>query len=386
MTPSHYCAALLRGLALRTEAAATLRMNPTPNEAAPGEQLGVELPQISDHAAALPDELRQQYRKMLTQALDAYQEREARLPSVVEIPGIARYQLTASGNRNRENTTGRMAGRVVLLTGAAQGIGAGIADELAAEGACILLVDINSEALQEREDTINQRHGQQPGQQKRRAAYSFVADISNEDSVRQLYQYLSENLGGFDMLISNAGILRAGAVDQLDYEDFQKVQAVNYTGYFLLVKYAAAILRAQHEGHGSRHTDIIQINSKSGLKGSNRNSAYAGSKFGGLGLTQSFALELAMDNIKVNAICPGNFFDGPLWSHPEQGLFVQYLQSGKVPGARTVEDVRRHYESLIPMKRGCSPHDIVIAILYCLEQKYETGQAIPVTGGQEMIH
>ena len=113
---------------------------------------------------------------------------------------------------------------------------------------------------------------------------------------------------------------------------------------------------------------------------------YAGSKFAGLGLTQSFALELVEDNIKVNAICPGNVFDGPLWSHPEKGLFLQYLQSRKVPGARTVEDVRRHYESQIPMKRGCTPADIAIAILYCMEQKYETGQAIPVTGGQEMVH
>jgi sorbitol-6-phosphate 2-dehydrogenase len=138
--------------------------------------------------------------------------------------------------------------------------------------------------------------------------------------------------------------------------------------------------------HGKGWTDIVQVNSKSGLVGSNRNGAYAGSKFGTIGLTQSFALELVDDRIKVNSVCPGNFFDGPLWSDPERGLFVQYLSSNKVPGAKTVEDVKRFYESKIPMNRGCYPSDVAKAIMYTVEQQYETGQAIPVTGGQVMLN
>ena len=70
---------------------------------------------------------------------------------------------------------------------------------------------------------------------------------------------------------------------------------------------------------------------------------------------------------------------------PEKGLFVQYLNSGKVPGAKTVDDVRKAYEAKVPMNRGCFPHDVAVAIMYCMEQKYETGQAIPVTGGQVML-
>ena len=111
-----------------------------------------------------------------------------------------------------------------------------------------------------------------------------------------------------------------------------------------------------------------------------------GSKFGGIGLTQSFALELVEDGIKVNSICPGNFLDGPLWSDPRNGLFVQYLQTGKVPGAKTVDDVRRFYESKVPMGRGCTTADVMKAIYYLIEQAYETGQALPVTGGQVMLH
>ena len=132
--------------------------------------------------------------------------------------------------------------------------------------------------------------------------------------------------------------------------------------------------------------DIIQINSKSGLQGSNRNFAYAGSKFGSIGLAQSFALELISYNIKVNAICPGNFFEGPLWSDPKSGLFAQYLKTGKVPGAKNIGDVKKFYEQKVPMQRGCVPNDVIRGIFYLIEQKYETGQALPITGGQIMLH
>ena len=83
--------------------------------------------------------------------------------------------------------------------------------------------------------------------------------------------------------------------------------------------------------------------------------------------------------------CPGNFFDGPLWSDPETGLFMQYLRANKVPGATTIQDVRRFYEAKVPMGRGCTSADVVKAILYLVNQEYETGQALPVTGGQVML-
>jgi sorbitol-6-phosphate 2-dehydrogenase len=180
-------------------------------------------------------------------------------------------------------------------------------------------------------------------------------------------------------------VLRAGGVTTQPLAEFDLVTAVNYRGYFLGVRSAAPIMARQHRAKPDYLSDIIEINSKSGLVGSSRNSAYAGSKFGGIGLTQSFALELVGDGIKVNAICPGNYFDGPLWSDPENGLFVQYLREGKVPGARTVDDVRRFYEAKVPMGRGCTPADLLEALYYLVKQRYETGQALPVTGGQVML-
>ena len=140
--------------------------------------------------------------------------------------------------------------------------------------------------------------------------------------------------GGLDVFISNAGVLKAESVKTQSEKDFDFVTAVNYKGYFLCVQKASQVLAIQHRAKPDYMSDIIQINSKSGLEGSNKNAAYAGSKFGGIGLTQSFALELIEDGVKVNSICPGNFFDGPLWSDPNTGLFVQYLRTGKSPGGK----------------------------------------------------
>ena len=195
-----------------------------------------------------------------------------------------------------------------------------------------------------------------------------------------------EALGGIDIFIANAGVAKAGSLEELTPEVFDFVTKVNYTGYYNCVKYASEIMKAQREAKPEAWYDIIQINSKSGLVGSKNNFAYAGSKFGGIGLTQSFALELVDYQIKVNAICPGNFYDGPLWSDPVRGLFVQYLNAGKVPGAKTVEDVKNFYLSKSPIRRGCTPVDVAKAVFYCVEQTYETGQALPVSGGQTMLN
>lgn len=270
-------------------------------------------------------------------------------------------------------------GRVAVVTGGAQGFGEQIVWGLCASGAYVCIADLNGEGAERLADEINAEAGEP-------VAWAVRVNVADEGSVEGLFARVVEEAGGLDLCVSNAGVLRAGSVLSQSSEDFRFVTEVNYVAFFLVAKHAARIMRAQHLLAPRWYTDIVQINSKSGLSGSNKNGAYAGSKFGGIGLVQSFALELVEYHIKVNAICPGNFFDGPLWSDPEKGLFVQYLRAGKVPGARTVEDVRRYYESKIPMGRGCTGPDVMRALYYIVEQEYETGQALPVAGGQVMLH
>ncbi len=273
----------------------------------------------------------------------------------------------------------RMTNKVVIITGGAQGFGAGIAESFFREGANVVIADLNLEIGIKLVDVFN--NSDLPNK-----ALFVQTDVSDFKSVENLINETILHFGGLDVMISNAGILRAGGLDEMTPESFAIMTKVNYEGYFNCAKAASKIMTIQAEFTNKYYFDIIQINSKSGLKGSNKNFAYAGGKFGGIGLTQSFALELMPHRIKVNSICPGNFFDGPLWSHPETGLFVQYLKAGKVPGAKSLADVKTFYEQQVPAGRGCETEDVAKAAFYAIEQEYETGQAIPVTGGQIMLH
>jgi sorbitol-6-phosphate 2-dehydrogenase len=308
-----------------------------------------------------------------TELFDIFREHDPDPEKPIHLSGIGRFQALP-----KAESDGRAAGKVALVTGAAQGIGLGLAQELARQGARVILADQNVELARLEAGRLAERYGEH-------RAISVGLDVTNEESVLDAVIAAVRAYGGFDVLVSNAGILKADGVLDLPVEDFDAVTQVNYRGYYLCVRATTPILARQHLAARDRWFDIVQINSKSGLEGSQKNFAYAGGKFGGIGLTQSFALELVERGIKVNAICPGNVFDGPLWSDPDDGLFVQYLKAGKVPNAKTVEDVRKAYEAKVPMRRGCRVGDIAKALYYILEQEYETGQALPVTGGQVML-
>ncbi|HKK61310.1 MAG TPA: SDR family NAD(P)-dependent oxidoreductase [Bacteroidales bacterium] len=268
--------------------------------------------------------------------------------------------------------------KTVIITGAAQGFGEGLAMEMVKAGANVIVADLNDEKGRETANSLKQLC-------ENNSVGFFQVDVSDPESMDALVTFAVKEYGGLDVFISNAGILFAGGLDELKPAIFKKMTEVNYNAWFYAARSASKIMKLQYNGNKQMYGDLIQINSKSGLQGSNRNFAYAGGKFGGIGLTQSFALELAPFKVKVNSVCPGNFFEGPLWSDPEKGLFVQYLNANKVPGAKSVEDVKQFYEDKVPLQRGCRAEDVMKAVIYIIDQEYETGQAIPVTGGQVML-
>jgi len=311
---------------------------------------------------------------LVAEVLTARMQGAGTPPGCLGVPDVGYFMIeTQCGEPPR-----RAEGLVAIITGSAQGFGLGIAENLLSEGARVVVADINAEQGQACAADFEDRYG------KGRALFQ-VADVTDSESLAACVAGSVRAFGGVDMLVSNAGVLKAGGITELDERAFDLVNRVNYKGFFLCVKAVTPVMRLQHSLHEGHVMDIVQVNSKSGLEGSNRNFAYAGSKFGSIGLVQSFALELVGDHIKVNAVCPGNYFDGPLWSDPETGLFVQYLRAGKVAGAKTVDDVKQFYQSKVPMGRGCTPDDVAKAIYYLHDQNYETGQALPVTGGQIML-
>jgi len=274
--------------------------------------------------------------------------------------------------------TGRAENKTIIVTGAAQGFGEGIARCLLQQGANIVVADMNEavgRATVERFNTLA----------KSNRTIFVKTNVSEIPSIENLVHETICNFGAIDAFISNAGVLRAGGLDDMTPEDFEFVTKINYNAYFYCTKVVSKVMKLQTKYAPEYYADIIQVNSKSGLRGSKANFAYAGGKFGGIGLTQSFALELAPFRIKVNSICPGNFYEGPLWSDPVNGLFVQYLNAGKVPGAKTIDDVKAFYLAQVPLQKGCSPEDVTKGALYLMEQCGETGQALPITGGQVML-
>ena len=254
---------------------------------------------------------------------------------------------------------------VAVVTGAGQGLGEALTLRLAAAGYRVAAADVRGEGACRVAEAAAERHGV--------ASLGIRADVTSEVDVAALFARAEAELGSVELLVANAGILQAGETASFPLETWRRVIDVNLTGYFLCAREAARFMVPRGRGV------ILQINSKSGKKGSFRNAAYAASKFGGIGLTQSLALELAPRHIRVNAVCPGNLLDSPLW---QDSLYEQYAQRWNL----SVEEVRRKYEEQVPLGRGCTYDDVANVVLFLASDAaaYMTGQAINVTGGQEM--
>lgn len=254
----------------------------------------------------------------------------------------------------------RLEGQVVIITGAAQGLGEALAQRLDKEGAKVLVADMNIEAAQKVAAGLSD-------------AMAMQVNVCSPEDCDKMAKAAFDKWGKVDKLVANAGIVISGPIETLTYQQFAKVTDVNLNGYFNTCKAVVPYFRQQGKGV------IVQINSKSGKKGSSKNCAYAASKFGGVGLTQSLALELAQENIRVNSICPGNLLDSPLWVN---SLYEQYARNQ----GTTKEKIREKYINQVPMRRGCQYEDVANLMVFLLsdESSYMTGQAINVTGGQQL--
>ncbi len=257
----------------------------------------------------------------------------------------------------------RLKDRVAIITGGAQGLGEALARRLNEEGCKLVVADINIDAAEKVAAGLED-------------AIAIKVDVSNEQQVEAMVDAAVSKYGKLDLLVSNAAILIAKPITEFPGEQWKRMMNVNLVGYFLCSKAAARVMIPNRKGN------IIQINSKSGKKGSYKNSAYAAAKFGGIGFTQSLALELAEYGIRVNSICPGNLLNSPLWSEGPNSLFKQYARNQGI----TEEQVRQKYLNKVPLGRSCEYEDIanVMVFLASDEAGYMTGQAINVTGGQEM--
>ena len=246
---------------------------------------------------------------------------------------------------------GQLDGKKALVTGAARGIGRAIAEKLAAEGADVVVCDLNRDWLAETEQAITALG---------RKALALATDVSQAKSVQQTVDEALKAFGRLDILINNAGVTRDGFLVRMSEEDWDQVLAVNLKGTFLFTKAVSRGMIKQKSGV------IVNLASIIGLIGNAGQCNYAASKAGVIALTKSAARELASRNIRVNAVAPG---------------FIETKMTAALP-----EAVRVKMLDAIPMARFGLPDDVANVVLFLASpaSAYMTGQVLNISGDMVM--
>jgi len=250
--------------------------------------------------------------------------------------------------------------KVAVVTGAAKGIGFGIAYRLAEAGAKVLITDIDYEGVEKAATELEQKGWQ---------AHSLAADVSKEEDVKRLIETCARELGGLDILVNNAGIYPSEPIADMSYADFEKVVRINLAGVFLTVKYGAELMK--QKGHGK----IINVTSIDALHPSMVGLAhYDASKHGVWGFTKNAALELAPHNIQVNAVAPGGI--------TTPGVAAMRQTAPNADPEALVQQTKA-FMAKIPMGRMGEPDDIGKVVLFLASDmsSYMTGSQIVVDGG-----
>ncbi len=266
--------------------------------------------------------------------------------------------------------------KVALVTGGARGIGAGIVDTLALAGAKVMIADIGMAQAENEPDTGKWDYAMA-------GAAEVAALVARHDQVSACYVDVTDpsscadavtatltKFGQLDMLVNNAGVVDSGPIEQFEVEVWDRIFAVNSKGIFLMSQAALPHLRA------SEQACIINTASIAGKQGYPNMAAYCGSKFAAIGITQSLAAELAPDNIRVNAICPG-MVGTAMW-------LEHLLPSNATSTAQKEEEFSARMTETIPLGRPQTPADMGEAVLYLATAPNVSGVALSVAGGFEM--
>ena len=254
--------------------------------------------------------------------------------------------------------------RVAVVTGAGRGIGAAIARRLAGDGLAVMVADVDATTAAETAQRITDDGGR---------AASHVADVSDRDACFALVAAAREELGGIDVMVSNAGIAQVKTLLEVTPEDLQRMLGVNVGGVLWCLQAAAEAMIEQ--GRGGK---IISASSIAGHQGFDHLGHYSASRFAVRALTQAAAKELAPHGITVNAYCPG-IVGTAMWDEIDVGL-GRYLGTGK-------GEALAQYAQLIPLGRVQTPEDVASFVSYLAspDADYMTGQAPMIDGGIVMI-
>lgn len=256
----------------------------------------------------------------------------------------------------------KLTGRVAVVTGGGSGIGAAICRAFASEGALVAVAGLHGDMLDDVAGGIRDSGG-------RAQAWEF--DVTDSAAVESACDEIESQLGPIEIWVNSAGVSFVTPFLECSEEAWDRTLDVNLKGSFICCK--AAISRMVTRGRGV----VLNLASQSGKVGASHQTAYAASKFGVIGLTQSLALEFASEGIRVNALCPGVVFT-PMWD----GMIENYARKRSM----RPEEVRAYLESKIPMGRLCQPEDVARAAVFLAsdEAAYMTGQSINVSGGTVM--